>query len=71
MCDIICGMNIEMPIKANVVRRSLPSHPVSQDVELVMNAMRGIADMEAGRCDSVAEVRARVLSRYQAARVCV
>ena len=20
MCDIICGMNIEMPIKANVVR---------------------------------------------------
>ena len=37
---------------------------VSQDGELAVKAMRGIADIEAGRCASVADVSERLLSRY-------
>ena len=44
---------------------------VSQDGELVIKAMRGIADIEAGRCTPVAEVRERLLSRYEQTRACV
>ena len=38
-----------------------------QDMDLVVSAMKGIADVEAGRCAPVAEVRTRVLSRYEPA----
>jgi len=44
---------------------------VSQDGELAVKAMRGIADIEAGRCAPVAEVRERLLSRYEQTRACV
>ena len=35
-----------------------------QDVEMTLKAIRGIADVTAGRCAPIEEVRARVLSRY-------
>jgi len=62
-------MKIESPATAT----RTPSAPrfSTQDVELTFKAMRGIADIEAGRSAPVADVRARVLSRYEPSRVCV
>jgi predicted transcriptional regulator len=34
------------------------------DVELAIKAIRGLADIAAGRCAPLEEVRSRVLSRY-------
>lgn len=46
-------------------------HLAPPDVELTIKAVRGIADVDAGRCAPVSEVRARVLSRYEPTRACV
>lgn len=46
-------------------------HLAPSDVELTIKAVRGIADVEAGRCAPVSEVRARVLSRYEPSRASV
>ena len=41
------------------------------DIELTIKAIRGIADVEAGRCATVEVVRTRLLSRYEPKRACV
>ena len=57
----MCGMTTAQSDTA--VRA--PSTPClsPQNVELTIKAVRGIADVEAGRCAPVAEVRARIISR--------
>lgn len=62
ICGIICVMIVESSISGNVTPEQ--PHLSPQDVELAVKAMRGISDIEAGRCATVADVRARVLSRY-------
>ena len=57
--------------KSGVAETQVQSRLTSQDVDLAVKAMRGIADIEAGRCAPVGDVRARVLSRYTSARACV
>ena len=69
ICGIICGMIVESSISGNITPEQ--PHLSPQDVELAVKAMRGISDIEAGRCATVADVRARVLSRYAPARACV
>ena len=66
----VCAMRIETQTDTAVPAPSAPCL-APQDMELTMKAMRGITDVEAGRCAPVAEVRARVLSRYEPARACV
>ena len=64
----------DMKTKAQSEIATLPSstsHFESGDMELTMKAVRGIADAEAGRCSPVAEVRARVMSRYEQSRACM
>lgn len=64
------GMSID--VKSEIAAHSVStSRFETQDMELTMKAVRGIADVEVGRCDSVAEVRSRVLSRYKPSRICV
>ena len=62
-------MNIE-PLATATRTPSAPRFS-PQDVELTFKAMRGIADIEAGRSAPVANVRDRVLSRYEPTRACV
>ena len=69
ICGIIYGMIVESSISGNITPEQ--PHLSPQDVELAVKAMRGISDIEAGRCATVADVRARVLSRYAPARACV
>lgn len=57
--------------EATEIQTPSVSHHVLQDMDLVMRAVKGIADVEVGRSAPVAEVRARVLSRYESARACV
>ena len=55
------------------IKASTPPAPSLSlhDMDLTLKAVRGIADIEAGRCAPVAEVRARVLSRYEPSGACV
>ena len=68
-CGIIRAMKIESPSTAT--RNPSAPRMSLQDAELTIKAMRGIADIEAGHSASVADVRARVLSRYEPSRACV
>ena len=54
----------ETTITVGVQRPSFSQFLVSPDEELAIKAMRGIADIDAGRCAPVHEVRERILSRY-------
>ena len=69
--DTIPGMKDATTVKHDNRRSALPPFFASQDGELAIKAMRGIADIEAGRCAPVAEVRERLLSRYEPSRACV
>ena len=69
-CGIIRAMRIEAQ-QATATRQPASAHLAPSDVELTIKAVRGIADVEAGRCAPVADVRARILSRYEPSRVCV
>jgi len=64
-----------MEIKSPATTRAAhaPSVPCldAQDMELTVKTVRGIADINAGRCAPIAEVRARILSRYEPSRACV
>ena len=70
-CGIIRGMSIRQSDNIVHDRAAFAPFIVSQDGELAVKAMRGIADIEAGRCAPVAEVRERLLSRYEQTRACV
>ena len=62
LCGIIRDMIIKSPSKhEHAAQAALAPH----DVELAIKAVHGIADISAGRCAPLAEVRARVLARYE------
>ena len=67
----ISNMTDATTVKHDNKRSSLSPFFASQDGELAIKAMRGIADIEAARCAPVAEVRERLLSRYEPSRACV
>ena len=61
-CGIIRGMIVKPTSNhEHAAQAALAPH----DVELAIKAVHGIADISAGRCAPLAEVRARVLARYE------
>ena len=57
-------MKINAPKEPQTASRNLPP-----DMELMVKAVQGIADVAAGRSASADVVRARVLARYETSRV--
>ena len=68
---ILCGMRTNANTAAGAGQDSSTARIAPPDMELTMKAIRGIADVDAGRCATVETVRTRLLSRYEPKRVCV
>ena len=55
-------------MKINVTKEQ-PSRNLPPDMELMVKAVQGIADVAAGRTSPIEAVRQRVLARYETSRV--
>ena len=66
-CGIIHGMRSNAHTRERKTRGQSAPALQQNDVELAIKAIRGLADVAAGRCAPLEEVRARVLSRYSPA----